>query len=132
MADQDEIRALLNSLNDAWLKGRPEDIPGVLGPIFHPRIVTKGPGFQDLTGDRDSCIASYVDFARQCPIRACELLEPTIDVCGDTAVAAYKWAMTYEMNGQEYSETGHEVFVFTRSDGRWLACWRAMLPNTPQ
>ena len=55
--------------------------------------------------------------------------EPEIYVTGDTAVAVYAWKMTYEMGGEEYRETGHDLFVFTRAGGNWLAVWRAILPE---
>jgi hypothetical protein len=84
MASDNEqaIRELLGRINDAWLKGRPEDIPP----------------------------------------------EPDVDIFGDTAIAVYAWNMTYELSGLEYRESGHDVFVFNRDQGRWLAVWRVMLP----
>lgn len=54
-------------------------------------------------------------------VRECRLSEPVIDLYGNTAVAAYEWEMTYVMAGQEYSERGHDLFVLTKTQGRWQA-----------
>ena len=46
-----------------------------------------------------------------------------------TATAQYKWTMTYVLGGQEYTESGRDLFVIARRDKKWLAVWRAMLPD---
>ena len=71
---------------------------------------------------------SYVDFVRQAVIKKCELSDPVIDQSGDTAIATYAWEMTYELEGREYHESGHDLFVLARVEGRWQAIWRAMFP----
>jgi len=119
-----EIQLLLRKINDAWLKGRPEDIPHALSACFHPDICIKGPGFQQLAKGRDACVQSYQEFLQQAAIKACTLSDPEVDVYGDTAVATFKWDMTYVLNGQEYRESGHDLFVLSRLDGQWLASWR--------
>ena len=127
--DLEEIRVLLNQINDAWLKGRPEDLPAVLDRCFHDDIVIKGPGFQAMGRGKDACVKSYADFMRQAGVRSCKLSEPEIDRFGDTAIATYSWEMTYEVAGQESHESGHDLFVLTRFQGRWQAIWRALLPG---
>ena len=47
----------------------------------------------------------------------------------DTATATYPWKLVYELDGHTYNETGYDVFVFVRRKGRWLATWRAMVPQ---
>ncbi|HMK31586.1 MAG TPA: nuclear transport factor 2 family protein [Terriglobales bacterium] len=126
--DHQQIRLLLSKINDAWLRGGPEDIPLALNSCFHSDIRIKGPGFQEMATGKEACIRSYQEFLRQAQIRGCTLSEPAIDVYGDTAVATLRWDMTYALNGQEFSESGHDLFVFARIAGQWLAAWRAMLP----
>jgi ketosteroid isomerase-like protein len=126
--DREEIRLVLGKINDAWLKGRPEDLRAVLDRCFHDDIVIKGPGFQAMGRGKEACVKSYADFERQARVRSCQLSEPEIDHAGDTAVATYSWEMTYELDGHEYHESGHDLFVLTRIQGRWQAVWRAMLP----
>lgn len=127
--DQEEITALLQKINEAWIMGYADQIPQAMDDCFDDRMVIKGPNFQTLgPGGKAACIQSYVDFVKSARIKACTLSTPEIDVTGDTAVATYSWKMTYEMKGEEYNETGHDLFVFARNDGRWLAVWRALLP----
>ncbi len=116
-------------MNDAWLHGAAEEIPWKLEGCFHDEIAMRGPEFQELAGGKAACAKSYQDFLQQARIQNCTLAEPQIHVTGDTAVATYGWNMTYELNGQSYSETGHDLFVFTRQEGKWLAVWRALLPS---
>ena len=130
--DREEIRGLLERINDAWLKGPVEQIPAVLGECFGDGMVIKGPGFQTMGEGKEVCIQGYVDFVRQAAVRECTFSEPEIHISGDTAVATYLWHMTYELSGDRYKESGHDVFVFGRVAGRWLAVWRAMLPETQE
>ncbi len=129
--DREEILLLLVRINQTWLERPPEEFPALLGEYFHESMVIKGPGFQTMgTGTgRDACIQSYVDFVRQAKVSAWNLSDSDVDIIGDTAVATYAWKITYELNGEERRETGHDVFVFTRSEGKWRALWRAMLPS---
>jgi|SRR5690348_689682 len=127
--DSEEIRLLLNKINDAWLKGPSEKLPEALSDFFHVGIVIKGPGFQTMGRGKEACVKSYVDFVRQTRVRSCTLSEPEIDHFGDTAIATYSWEMTYELGGHEYHEYGHDLFVLARVEGRWQAVWRAMLPT---
>ena len=126
--DREEIRLLLNKINDAWLAGPPDGIPGVLNECFSADMVIRGPGFQAMGRGKEACVKSYVDFVRQAKVRSCTLSEPEIDHFGDTAIAAYSWEMTYELDGHEYHDSGHDLFVLARVEGRWLAVWRALLP----
>jgi hypothetical protein len=126
--DEESVRELVARINDAWLKGRPEDIPSALDGCFHEQMTIKGPDFQTIGSGKEACIRSYSDFLQQASVRECTLSEPDVEVVGDTAIASYSWKMTYELSGQEYRESGHDLFVFTRDQGRWLAVWRALLP----
>jgi hypothetical protein len=127
--DREAIRLLLERINEAWLMYYPDQLPKVLADCFDENMVVKGPGFQAAGVGKDACIQGYADFLRQCAIRGCTLSTPDIDICGDTAVATYAWKMTYERNGKEHTESGHDVFVFSRSGDKWRAVWRAMLPD---
>ncbi len=128
-SDQEQVRLLLQRINDAWLQGPVEQIPQKLEDCFHHQMVIRGPDFQELGRGKAACAKSYQDFLNQAKVHRCQLAEPHSDVAGDTAVAACAWEMTYELNGQTYTESGHDLFVFTRDQGRWLAVWRTLLPS---
>lgn len=130
--DEDEIRTLIQSMNDAWLRGPVEEMPARLDACFHDDIVIRGADLGVAGRGKDACIQSYVDFVQQADIRECTIESPEIDLAGDSAAAVYSWEMTYEMDGQEYSEAGADVLMLARVDGRWLITWRAMLPSVGQ
>ena len=130
--DEQEIRALIQGMNDAWLQLPVEEIPAALGGYFHDDMAIRGADLALAGRGKQECIQSYVDFVQQAAIRECTLGDPEIDIAGDTAAAVYSWEMTYEMEGQEYSDAGADVLMLARVDGRWLITWRAMLPSVGQ
>lgn len=125
--EQIAIRDLLSRINNAWIKQRGEAMTVALNECFAEDIAMRGPGFALIGKGRDFAVQSYHAFVNQADVKNFSLEEPEIDVAGETATALYKWTMTYVLNGQEYTEHGHDVFVFARQKEKWLAVWRAML-----
>lgn len=118
-----EIRETLEQMNDAWVKGYPEQ----LSSFFHEDITMVHPDFIHRSEGRDACIASYVDFCTQAKINDFKLGEISIDVLGHTAVAMYSYEITYEMGGEQFTDSGRDLFVFIRENDRWQAVWRTMI-----
>jgi ketosteroid isomerase-like protein len=123
----DEIRDVLRTINDSWLANKPSELPTILADCFHEDMVIKGSNLDTLASGRDASVRSYVDFIEQAKISGFSQDEPEIQTFGSTAVATYGWNITYTLGGKEYTEPGHDVFVFTRTNGKWLAIWRAVL-----
>lgn len=122
--EQEEVRLLISKINQAWLKDNLEE----LREYFHDDIVIKGPQFKSMgTGGKAACIKSYEDFLRAAKIRDFKESDIQVDLFASTAIATLAWEIDYEMNGQNYHEAGHDVFVFTRDEGKWRAVWRAVL-----
>jgi hypothetical protein len=109
-----------------------EEIGGALEVFFHDDMTIRGADLSITARGKDACIQSYLDFVQQAGIRECTLEEAEVDLARDTASAVYNWEMTYEMDGQEYSEAGADVLMLARVDGRWLITWRLMLPSVGQ
>ena len=130
-SDREEVRLLLDTINDAWLKGRPEDLADVLNRCFHNDMVIRGPDLRTVATGREACVRSYEEFLREATVRECTLSDPDIDLWGNTAVATYSWDMTYQMGGQVYHESGHDLFALARGRKGWRAVWRAILPSPP-
>ena len=126
-AEQIAVRDVLSRINDAWSKLRGDAMTATLNECFAEEMVIRGSGFVLVGKGRDFAVQSYQDFVSQAEVKSFSVDEPQIDVAGETATAAYKWTMTYVLNGQEYTEQGYDLFVFARRDERWLAVWRAML-----
>jgi ketosteroid isomerase-like protein len=127
--DESAIRDQLKRINDAWRHHRGDAMTSVLSECFASEVVMRGPGFSLAGKGREAAVQSYVDFTNQAEVKAFNAEDPTIDVAGDTAVAQYQWQMTYVLAGQEYTDQGHDLFVFSRIESSWLVVWRALLPG---
>ena len=127
--ETEQIRRLVNRVNDAWLKGSGEQIAATLDNCFADEVVFCGPECRVIGRGKEACVKSYVDFASQAVVKHCTLSEPVIHRVGETAIASYSWDITYMLNAQEYSETGHDLFVLNRSHGEWRVAWRMILPS---
>lgn len=127
-----EIRDLLRTINDSWLSNKPDQVRNILVECFHEDMVIKGCDLETLARGREACMRSYVDFIEQVKISAFSQDEPEIYIGGDTAIATYGWSITYTLDGKEHTELGNDLFVFGRTNGKWLAVWRAMLTEPPE
>jgi hypothetical protein len=125
---EDEIRALIDRMNAAWLHGTIEELPAVLDQCFHPAMVIRGGDLAVHGSGKEACIQSYLDFLESATIHRCEIGPAEIDVAEDSAMVVYQWEMTYETEGETYTEAGSDILALARSDGGWLITWRAMLP----
>jgi len=119
----DEIRALIERMNDAWVKGDFEQ----LSSFFRDDIAMVHPDFTQRTEGREACIASYIDFCTQAKINDFKLGKTSIDVFGETAVATYAYEISYEMGGEQFTDNGRDLFVFIRQNDKWQAAWRTMI-----
>lgn len=123
-----EIWQLVQRMNDAWAKDGPDE----LASFFHDDIVMVHPDFTQRTEGRAACVASYEDFRKQAAILDFKISNPGIDVFGNTAIATYSYEIAYEMGGERFNDTGRDVFIFVRENGRWLAVWRTMIISQPE
>jgi hypothetical protein len=121
-----EAGDLLGRINQAWLEGRIDD----LGPLFHPDLVMRYPGFAGRAEGREAMVAGFAAFHESARVRGFDPDEPQIDVVGETAVVSLGFVMVYEREGRSYRSTGRDLWVFAREDTRWLATWRTMLDLT--
>jgi hypothetical protein len=126
--EREDIRMLLGKISAAWRQGRMEE----LGEYFHDDMVIRGPELQAMGRGRDVCVGSYKDFISQATVQELKEGDAEIDVWGNSAVAWYPWEMRYQMGGHSYHESGRDLFVFVREEGKWLAAWRAVLQICPE
>jgi len=124
-SEREEIRRILKKINDAWVKGPSED----LAEYFHEDMVIAGPGLEESGKGRPACTASYEEFTRVAAIKDFEESELNIHIWNDTAVAHYKFTIAYEMEGRDHLDSGCDLFVFNKSEGKWIAVWRTILPG---
>jgi ketosteroid isomerase-like protein len=123
----EEIKMALETINASWLSGNPAAVTSALSASFHSNMVIKDGELNTVAEGHDASVASYVDFIKMANISKFEQAEPDIRVFGDSAIASYNWRIVYTLEGTECDEKGGDVFAFFRTDGKWLAVWRAML-----
>jgi hypothetical protein len=119
----EEVARVLRSINDCWLKGKPQELAGFL----HDDMAMVFPGFAGRVEGASAVIAGYEDFCTNARIHEYDEHDLQIDVCGSTAVASYAFQVVFERQGLKYSSTGRDLFVFSEEAGNWLAVWRTML-----
>ncbi|HEX3549360.1 MAG TPA: hypothetical protein VHT53_03255, partial [Candidatus Elarobacter sp.] len=57
-------------------------------------------------------------------LRDVDVGSPEVDEFVDVAVATLPWRMTYAIDGIEYRDRGHDVYVLRAEGGDWRICWR--------
>lgn len=118
------IRAIRNS-NQAWASGEVAKVQ----ELFHPAAVLVTPGFSQRLEGREAILRSYEDFIHQAVTREFEEFDHSVDLFGDSAVATYRYRVTYELNGDTRQREGSEILVFRRMGQGWQAIWRTQLPS---
>ncbi len=119
-----EIRGVLSRLTAAWREGRFDELEGLL----HEKVVFVPPGFSARLEGRSPCGESYRQFMTAAKVIEYVESDHTIDVWGTSAVASYRFEMTWEMANQLHRDAGHDLLVFVREDGRWQIVWRMLVP----
>jgi uncharacterized protein (TIGR02246 family) len=118
----DAVRAATARINAAWQERRYDD----LGQMFAEDMVFTLPGFSGRLEGRDAIAASYREFMERARLTSYREEQLAVHVWGDTAIASYRWDMTWSADGVPNHETGHDIFAFRRANGAWLAIWRTM------
>jgi uncharacterized protein (TIGR02246 family) len=126
VSDAEHIWRMIQASNAAWIGGNPTDV----APLFHDDVVMAAPDGQPFLHGKEAMVASHVAFCEQATTHELEVLDHTVRVFGDTAVASFRFRVRYEHGGQEHDETSAELMVFARQEANWRAVWRMRLPAT--
>lgn len=118
-----EIISLIERINDSWTRGEFD----ALEEIFHNDMVIAKPGFGRMGVGKSACVDSYRGFYTKVEISDFEGFDYLVDIWEDTAVVSYGFRVKYTMEGREREDEGHDIFVFSRKEGRWQALWRTLL-----
>lgn len=112
------------AINTSWRAGRWDE----LGHHLHPEMVVLAPDGSQRLESREASIASYREFLEAAEILDYRESDHTVDLVGPTAVAVYRFDITYAMDGAELRDRGRDLFVFQRGgDGAWRAIWRTLM-----
>jgi hypothetical protein len=120
-----EVRHALQRISAAWQDRRYQE----LAILFDENIVMVLPGLSARIEGRAAVVESYMEFMEHSAVGEYWEDEPTIDVWGDTAIASYRWEMTWVSGGISANAAGYDVFTFARridGDQSWRAVWRTM------
>ena len=121
---KNEIRRVVEAINEASRKGDIE----ALKCFCHKDVVIVPPGFVQRAEGRDTYLKSVEDFFDTGNVLEYKELSMKIDVFGNTAIVYYRYETKWEMEGKTFSETGNDVMVLSRNEGKWLLIWRTLIP----
>jgi uncharacterized protein (TIGR02246 family) len=118
--DQKGAWEAVRRINAAWLEGHPER----LDELFHDRVVIVGADGTRYAAGKEAVVESYRGFSERAAVSDYRESDGEIDVFDTVAVVSYRYDIVYSVDGQSSQETGRDVLVLEKHDGRWLAVWR--------
>lgn len=123
LADQKAVESLIKNIVAASNDGNLEE----LKKYFHSSMVIEGPEFQERREGRDQCIQHHEEFHRNVKIRRFEASDYQVNVWEDTAVASCRFEGQLETGGKIFNDSGRDLYVFSRKDGKWQAIWHSVV-----
>jgi hypothetical protein len=123
MSDHDDVLAVLDAIDRAWLEGRPRQIEEHLDPD----VVMVLPGFSGRVRGTDAFTAGFVEFCDSAHIVDYERGHTDVDLTASTATVSFLFSMIYERGGARWRSTGRDIWVFAKTSEGWRAVWRLML-----
>ena len=127
-ANQQEIKTIqtvLKKMNETWADGNPE----ALTSYFHDDVMIVAPDMKILGAGKKACIQSYVDFLNAASDISFKDDEPEVHLYDQTAVAFYKYDVSWTMDEKSHQEAGKELYVLNKIDGDWLVVMRKLIAN---
>jgi len=91
---------------------------------FHENAVIVGPGYAEFARGRESCVASYREFAENAAVLSCSESSHQLRTWESVAVYTFAWEMQYQRQEGPKREAGTDQLVFGLSQGRWQLVWR--------
>jgi ketosteroid isomerase-like protein len=103
-------------MNRCWTK---KGTPDALSRYFHPDMVAICAGVKEPIVGGDACVAGWKDFsARAANLRFVER-NPFVRLVGDTAIVAYDFTCSYEMDGRAVAMAGRDLFTLVKAGEGW-------------
>jgi ketosteroid isomerase-like protein len=126
--DAAEVQEAVRQINALWLAGR----VARLADHVIENVVIVAPDFDARVQGARALVDSFQTFVRNAKVHSFRESELTVDVFGESAMATYRFDMSYDFGGVTYDETGREFWMFVRVDKRWRLAWRYQLPVSRQ
>ncbi|MBN2011641.1 DUF4440 domain-containing protein [candidate division KSB1 bacterium] len=109
-----EINHLITKMKSAWSSGHLNE----LTHYFHDAMKIVSPDLQVLGGGKDACVQSYIDFLDKAVVHDFSDEIANIYVFENTAIAFYRYNISWTMDDKTHQETGQEVYTFNYHQGR--------------
>ncbi len=123
---KEEIWKTVQDINRAWAV---QGDAAKLTNYFHKDMVVISPmdGIQGEGGE--VCVNSYRAFIEAAQIHHMEESDPKIQIYkeGEVAIVTYNFDIAYDMEGKSIRESGQEMFVMTKEDGKWWVTTKVLL-----
>jgi ketosteroid isomerase-like protein len=132
--DVRQIREIVSAINQAWVVGDYDAI----GQYVAEHVVMAPPGDDQRVLGRAAYVASFRHFADVAKTSEFTAGLARVDIIGATAVAVCPFTIAYEIEGENYRETGTDLLVFAATPSGWKVVWRTLTsepqpaPETPQ
>ena len=98
-------------------------------PDLHASVVFVPPEPGKRLEGPEAAVDSHRAFLSGAVLTAFSEQDLSVDVAGATAVVRYRFELEWEADGESHQDAGHDLFVLTHEDDRWLIAWRATLPG---
>ena len=105
--EQLEVWSVVRSINALWTKGRVDE----LVDHVHPRTLAIAPANRDVLASRDAGLESWRRFTKVANVMSWVEADPRVEFHGNTAIVAYLYMATCEMEGGTVELRGRDMFV---------------------
>jgi ketosteroid isomerase-like protein len=109
MSDHEQIRSLIENLNEAWQAGRFDE----LDAFYHPDVVLLPPDSGEPIVGRAAVVTSYRDFFEAANLHEFQTTSLETYAFDSTAVCHMRFEIEYTIDSGRFRETGLEVYVLT-------------------
>lgn len=120
------IKGIVHTINECW---RLKDYEGI-GSYLADDVVIAPPHSDKRIRGRTAYVQSYRDYDQVAETLEYLPGDPEVDFIGNTAVAVYPFEVVYKFQGARHHEQGHNILVFTFTQGQWKIVWRTMKVET--
>lgn len=122
--DARDVHEAVKQINAVWLSGR----VARLSEFMLNDVVMVAPMFEARVEGMRAAVDSFQTFIRNARVHAFRESELQVDVWEDSAMATFRFDMTYDFGGGTYEDAGRELWLFVRVDKRWRLAWRHQVP----
>lgn len=115
--DEKDLFAATKRINDGWAAGDVNKLLALYNKNGAFSIGDFGPFYVE---GLDEVKAHFIDFYKTSKVKSVETLDPVIRVFGNIGVVAFRFDTQLEVSGQVIHSPGQGVYIFVKSNGRWL------------